>query len=120
MYSWELNHETNLKIKSWENIKLSVQVLWKTCHHENWQLSSIWKSSRYETYIYHEIYENSSKMWNHHKTWESQTNMEIITNDLNFKAYVCHAQTKVYIHIPNIKSPQEYMHEGTWLKDVHV
>ena len=46
--------------------------------------------------------------------------MEIITNDLNFKAYVCHAQTKVYIHIPNMKSPQKYMHEGTWLKDVYV
>ena len=29
-------------------------------------------------------------------------------------------ETKVYIHIPNLKSPQKSMHEGTWLKDVHV
>ena len=46
--------------------------------------------------------------------------MEIITNELNFKAYVCHVQTIVYKHIPNIKSPQKYMHEDTWLKDVYV
>jgi len=46
--------------------------------------------------------------------------MEIITNDLSFKAYVCHVQTLVYIHIPNIRSPQKIMHEGMWLKDVHV
>ena len=42
-----------------------------------------------------------------------------ITN-LYFKAYVCHVQTKVYIHILNTMSPQKYMHEGTWLKDVYV
>jgi len=41
-------------------------------------------------------------------------------NDLNFKAYVCHVQPKVYIHIPNMKSPQNNMHERTWLKDVYV
>ena len=41
-------------------------------------------------------------------------------NDLNFKAYVCHVQIKVYIHILNIMSPQGYIHEGTWLKDVYV
>ena len=33
------------------------------------------------------------------------------------KAYVCQVQTKVYIHIQNITSPQMYMHEGTWLKE---
>jgi len=42
-------------------------------------------------------------------------------NYLIFKAYVCLIQTKVYIHIQNITSPQRYMHEGTWLKkDTHV
>ena len=45
---------------------------------------------------------------------------EIYPNDLNFKAYVCHVQTKVYIHILNTMSPQKYVHEGTWLKDVYV
>ena len=37
-------------------------------------------------------------------------------NDLIFKVYVCQVQTKVYIHIQNITSPQRHMHEGTWLK----
>ena len=41
---------------------------------------------------------------------------EIHPNDLNFKAYICHVQTYVYIHILNVMSPQKYMHEGTWLK----
>jgi len=43
-----------------------------------------------------------------------------IIKTIKLKAYVCHVQTKVYIHIPNIVSPQKYMHEGTWLKDVYV
>ena len=47
---------------------------------------------------------------------KSPSKHEIHPNDLNFKAYVCHVQTKVYIHILNIMSPQKYMHEGTWLK----
>ena len=37
-------------------------------------------------------------------------------NYLIFKAYVCLVQTKVYIHIQNITSPQKYMHEGKWFK----
>ena len=32
---------------------------------------------------------------------------EIIKNYLIFKAYVCLIQTNVYIHIQNIKSPQD-------------
>ena len=51
---------------------------------------------------------------------KSPSKHEIHPNDLNFKAYVCHVQTKVYIHILNTMSPQKYMHEGTWLKDVYV
>ena len=47
-------------------------------------------------------------------------NHENHQNDLNFKAYVCHVQTIVYIHILNIMSPQKYIHKGTWLKDLHV
>jgi len=54
------------------------------------------------------------KYENHNQTWKSSQ------NDLNFKVYVCHVQAKVYIHIPNMKSPQNNMHERTWLKDVYV
>jgi len=71
---------------------VSVQVLCETYHHENMQLGLIRNSSKHESH----------------------------QNDLIFKAYVCHVQTKVYIHIQNITSPQMYMHEGTWLKDVYV
>ena len=63
-------------------------MLCETHNHENSQFRSIRKSLKHE---------------NHQ-------------NDLIFKTYVCLVQTKVYIHIQNITSPQKYMHEGKWLK----
>ena len=46
---------------------------------------------------------------------------EIHPNDLNFKAYVCHVQTKVYIHIPkhnwvqNIDLHEKQMTQGAYM-----
>ena len=37
---------------------------------------------------------------NHNQTWKSSQWFKTST------AYVCHVQTKVYIYIPNMKSPQ--------------
>jgi len=41
-------------------------------------------------------------------------------NYLTFKVYVCLVQTKEYIHIQKLTSPQIYMHEGTWLKRIFM
>ena len=41
-------------------------------------------------------------------------------SQIGFKVYVCHVQTKVYIHIQTLRVHKRYMHEGKWLKDVYL
>ena len=77
-----------MKTKSWETIsKVSVQDICETHYHETKQSISKMNSLKHE---------------NH----QSQ---------IDFKVYVCHVQTKVYIRIQTWKSPQKYMHKGKWL-----
>ena len=63
--------------KTWVIKKVSVQIKCEYHNHENFSLSSI-----------------------------IPQNKKIIKTYLIFKVYVCPIQTKVYIHIQNITSPQ--------------
>jgi len=70
------------KQKHEQTINVSVQIECESHNHKNIQFSSIFLET-----------------WKHEKS-------NFHWNNLYFKVYVCHIQTKVYTHILNTMSPQ--------------